>query len=389
MRELMFGIASILAAALYGQPSASIPSAAVSGSVLTVPAAELFLREAPPPLTYPALASLLGVEGAVVLTVDLDKSGNPVNVQAKDGPGLLRSAAEEYLRSLRFKPYLIQGAGKPVRTEFELPFRLSGADTPRKPVTTVALEIACPAPREYFPFNREAIVREVQAWTGMLHLPEVMPEQADPEGTLAVIVDLTASKIGGRYALCIVQTRCARWVDRHLSSNPQRGTPKVIFGGHGFGERPGGEFQMRCLNSVRKALEEIRPHASLKTIGSEKEKVETLTDSTREDTTGGRPPSTPARPVTDFEFQNMKVVKQPRPPRYPTEALLRKIQGSVVIQMVVSREGKPEYVELLEGPMDLLETAVAYGMEWEFQPAILNGIPVESRFRLRMPFALR
>ena len=96
-----------------------------------------------------------------------------------------------------------------------------------------------------------------------------------------------------------------------------------------------------------------------------------------------------ASPVHDFAFNKVHVRHQPEAPAYPAEAKAKRIQGTVVVVLVVGADGVPESAEATEGPEALRPTAVAYAKEWRFEPALVDGKPVKARFKLTMPFRLR
>lgn len=98
---------------------------------------------------------------------------------------------------------------------------------------------------------------------------------------------------------------------------------------------------------------------------------------------------TTAGKVVDFDFSQIKVKLQPPAPPYPALAKIAKIQGTVVVEIIVGLDGVPTKATALEGPPQLRPTAEAYAMQWRFEPAMLNGQPQMARFRLTMPFKLR
>jgi len=65
--------------------------------------------------SYPTLARQMKVQGAVVLQVLIDKSGNIEELHVISGPSILASAAQQALRQWHFKPYY--QTGQPVETE--------------------------------------------------------------------------------------------------------------------------------------------------------------------------------------------------------------------------------------------------------------------------------
>lgn len=93
--------------------------------------------------------------------------------------------------------------------------------------------------------------------------------------------------------------------------------------------------------------------------------------------------------VVDFDFSQMKIKFQPPAPNYPPLAKIARIQGTVVVEIVVGTDGIPTSAHALEGPPQLRPTAEAYAMAWKFEPAMLNGQPQTARFKLTMPFKLK
>ena len=64
---------------------------------------------------YPLLARQMKVQGAVVLSVFIDKDGSIENLQVDSGPAILADAARAAVTQWRFKPYLQNGV--PVATQ--------------------------------------------------------------------------------------------------------------------------------------------------------------------------------------------------------------------------------------------------------------------------------
>lgn len=93
--------------------------------------------------------------------------------------------------------------------------------------------------------------------------------------------------------------------------------------------------------------------------------------------------------IQDFDFMQIHVAHRPEPPAYPADAKAQRIQGTVVVSLVVGTNGRVESAEALEGPEELRPTAVAYAKGWHFKPAQVDGKPVRARFKLTMPFRLR
>ena len=72
---------------------------------------------------------------------------------------------------------------------------------------------------------------------------------------------------------------------------------------------------------------------------------------------------------------------------YPPAALTEKVQGQVMVKMVVSETGDVESAELVSGNAVLGKAAVEAAMKWKFRPYIRNGKPVKANVTLPFDFA--
>ena len=93
--------------------------------------------------------------------------------------------------------------------------------------------------------------------------------------------------------------------------------------------------------------------------------------------------------VVDFDFSQIRVKLQPPPPPYPAMAKIAKIQGTVVVEIIIGADGVPISAHSVEGPPQLRGVAENYAMQWRFEPAMLNGVPQTAKFKLTMPFRLK
>jgi len=75
-------------------------------------------------------------------------------------------------------------------------------------------------------------------------------------------------------------------------------------------------------------------------------------------------------------------------PKYPREAREQRIQGTVHLHIIVSKEGKVQYVELVSGHEILAKAAVEAVRKWEYKPVFLNGEPVEVDTTVDVIFSL-
>jgi len=77
-------------------------------------------------------------------------------------------------------------------------------------------------------------------------------------------------------------------------------------------------------------------------------------------------------------------------PQYTEIARKARIQGVVIVQAIIDRDGNVTNVKVLKGlPMGLEESAVDAIKQWKFKPATLNGRPVTVYYNLTVNFKLQ
>jgi len=76
-------------------------------------------------------------------------------------------------------------------------------------------------------------------------------------------------------------------------------------------------------------------------------------------------------------------------PRYTEAARQVKIQGAVILDAVIDKEGRVQEITVLGGqPFGLTENAVEAVRQWRFEPSVLNGRVVAVRYVLTIRFRL-
>ena len=81
------------------------------------------------------------------------------------------------------------------------------------------------------------------------------------------------------------------------------------------------------------------------------------------------------------------LIKRVEPP-YPPLARQARIQGSVVLQAEISKDGTIENLHLVSGHPMLAPAAIEAVKQWRYRPYILNGEPVEVETQITVNFTL-
>jgi len=74
-------------------------------------------------------------------------------------------------------------------------------------------------------------------------------------------------------------------------------------------------------------------------------------------------------------------------PVYPPEAAAQKLQGPVVLQAMIGRDGSVVDLKIVRGYFVLGRAAIAAVKQWHFQPYVLNGHPAETQTVLTINFS--
>ncbi len=109
------------------------------------------------------------------------------------------------------------------------------------------------------------------------------------------------------------------------------------------------------------------------------------------------PPSDYVRPVlhpvTTVQPRRQSVVMEGNlvhrvEPQYPMIAKQLHIQGVVILKAVISREGRIEQAETVQGQDLLSRAALEAVRQWKYRPYYLNGEPVEVETQITVNFVL-
>jgi periplasmic protein TonB len=75
-------------------------------------------------------------------------------------------------------------------------------------------------------------------------------------------------------------------------------------------------------------------------------------------------------------------------PNYPPLARQARIQGTVVLHAVISKDGSIENLQLVSGHPMLAPAAIEAVKQWKYKPYLLNGEPVEVDTEVMVNFTL-
>jgi protein TonB len=108
----------------------------------------------------------------------------------------------------------------------------------------------------------------------------------------------------------------------------------------------------------------------------------------------GTQPVMPAKPAPTItrEFKTSRMLQgmlvHRVEPVYPPLARTARIQGSVVLEAVISKDGTMKDLRLISGHPLLVQSAIQAVSQWRYKPYILNGDAIEVETQITVNFLL-
>ena len=75
-------------------------------------------------------------------------------------------------------------------------------------------------------------------------------------------------------------------------------------------------------------------------------------------------------------------------PLYPPLAKQARVQGTVVLSAIISKEGNIAQLKVMSGHPMLIQNALDAVRQWKYKPYVLNGEPVEVDTTISVVFTL-
>jgi periplasmic protein TonB len=97
--------------------------------------------------------------------------------------------------------------------------------------------------------------------------------------------------------------------------------------------------------------------------------------------------ATPQRVRVSSGVQSGLLVRKVNP-TYPPLARQARIQGTVILQAEISKDGNIQNLQLISGHPMLAPAAIEAVKQWKYRPYLLNGEPVEVETTIQVNFTL-
>ena len=97
--------------------------------------------------------------------------------------------------------------------------------------------------------------------------------------------------------------------------------------------------------------------------------------------------ATPKRIRVGGQVESARLIFQPKP-EYPPLAKMARIQGTVRLEAIISKDGTIQDLKVVSGHPLLVKSALEAVQRWRYQPTLLNGDPVEVVTEIDVNFTL-
>jgi TonB family protein len=397
-----------------GQGTDASPSSSQPVRVSQDAASALLLQKSS--LKYPDAARAAGIEGTVVLRIVVSDTGTVKEVTIISGDPILGQPTADSVKQWKYKPYEVNSVPVEMETELSINFHIKPIQSSPPPLGTFKdegysndfLDIQYPLSRDWV---RETEIMRKKAATNAeasgtyvllaaVHIPQhTAPLEADSSFVLSALE-------GGRGS----RESCDKYIQAlgaeiHSSKQGQQkgdATRSTIAGRDFY--RADFEFNSDprhrvfiCTQSKGYLLQWNIAGLSKNAINAAASTLNLIQSTTPQSSApstsdAGLKPApngtmVPSRVRVSQGVTAGMVVKKVQP-IYPEQARQARIQGTVRMSAIISKTGDVVDIEVTEGPIELVVSAVNAVRQWKYRPYLIKGEPVEVDTQLTVNYTL-
>lgn len=413
---VFLSLASLSGRAARGQVSETGPPASHRVKVSEVVASSLIAQKTP--MKYPDAARNSGVQGTVVLNVVVSETGDVKNVTVVSGDPLLAQAAADAVKQWKYKPYTVDGVPMEIETQVSVNFHLKSSQHTAPSLGTfkggvysnVFFDFEYPLSRDWV-LETQAMQKKVSAVGQSPGMYVLLASVHIPQQTAPLEADsffvLSAFDGAGHNCEQYLQGLADMFHSRKEAKLKGSITPATITGrdfyraDFDFAESPNHRTFL-CTQSKNFLLQ-------WNIVGLSKGAVESTISTLNALHSPQSPTLTPAVPSQNAASSSAIAATQSKPqvdrvrvaagvsqglilkkvePVYPQQAKYARIQGAVVMSAIINKNGDIVDLEVLEGPIELVVSAVNAVRQRKYRPYVLNGEPVEVMTQITVKYTL-
>jgi TonB family protein len=309
---------------------------------------------------YPPLAKAAGIEGRVVLDVTVDADGTVSDIKVVGGHPLLVKAALDAVRQWKYAA----SAQLPATTTVTLQFRLPEEAAGRGVVGGV------PTREEKNTVDLSGTVSDPSG----ARVPNALVTLYGKSGSKKT----AATNDAGEFSFTGLAPGDYEW---KVYRDGFEVTQQKLTVSNGALKSQEGKRDVLVLAMPSPRLDIVlAPSSPMQSM--------VVTAKAPPEVAEKRRAAAPKRIRVGGEVEATKVLTQV-PPKYPESARAKGIEGTVLLEAVISMEGVPLSLHVLESPdPELSDAALAAVRQWRYQPTLLNGQPIEVVTTIAINFHL-
>jgi TonB family protein len=356
---LLISLSIIAPATALAQDSAAETTRAIPSGT----AGSLLIKRVPP--DYPPLARQARIQGIVVLKVILNTSGDVESLQLISGHPMLAPAAITAVKQWKYQPFLIDGQPVKVETTVQVNFTLAGNNPADPPQGGVIGELGSPGSNSVAPANPRVRVSEgVMRALRIQRIDPVYPAEA------------LQIRLQGQVILSVQINASGEVADIRLISGHPMLSPPAIEAVKQWTYKPflldGNPLPVDTI--VRLSFTLTNDQGSVEDSPVPKDSA---------------PPAgaVPQRVRVSSGVISGLILSKVNP-IYPPDAREQGIQGVVLMQVEIDKEGNVGNIQLISGHPMLAPAAIDAVKQWKYKPYLLNGNPVSVDTQVQVNFVL-
>jgi TonB family protein len=327
---------------------------------------------------YPIEAAKDRLQGQVTIKIVVSEAGDVEQADVLSGNPVLAEAALHAVKKYKFKPFIRNG--KAVKVSTKLPFDFAYADN-IKDIQPKDDEITVPQgknPTSVSPNNPSS-----SESSGPGRFPDSLTIEALDQTEASYPVSAIKANVEGAVTIRVAISQTGEVASAELvNGDPMLAEPAIT-----------AAKQWKFKTWIDKKYVPVRAWADIKfdfKISDEKHGASSDSGQSNALSVEGtilRSGEMPTRVHLSQGAITGLVLHKVRPV-YPPAAKAAHIQGTVVMQAVISKEGTIKDLATVSGPRELVDAAMGAVQQWRYRPYMLEGEPIEVDTLITVNFSL-
>jgi TonB family protein len=328
---------------------------------------------------YPIEAAKDRLQGQVIIKIVVSEAGDVEQADVLSGNPVLAEAALHAVKKYKFKPFIRNG--KAVKVSTNLPFDFAYSENIKDIQPKDTIEISVPQTQGPIAASSNSSSSAESSRSGQV--PDSLTLEALNQIQAAYPAGAATQKVGGMVTLRL-----------SISQSGEVESVETINGSPILAESATGAVrQWKFKTWIDKKYVPVRAWADIKfdfKIPAEKNGASSNGGQSSALSVEGTIIRSGEMATRAHLSQGVTtgLILHKVQPVYPPAAKAAHIQGTVVIHVVISKEGTINSLVVVSGPRELTDAAIGAVQQWRYRPYMLEGEPIEVDTIITVNFSL-